>query len=99
MWCYPDGSALAPRLLARELERTRRRAGLRPIGWHVLRHTFASHLAMRGVPILTIKELCGHATITMTVRVGAGRQAPLVDRLDEAGADGRFREAGRGVVR
>lgn len=68
VWCYPDGTSLAPRLLARELERTRRRAGLRPIGWHVLRHTFASHLAMRGVPILTIRELCGHASVTMTLR-------------------------------
>jgi len=28
-----------------------KRAGLREIGWHVLRHTFASHLAMRGMPV------------------------------------------------
>ncbi len=27
-----------------------KRAGLRQIGWHVLRHSFASHLAMRGAP-------------------------------------------------
>lgn len=81
VWCYPDGSALAPRLLARELERTRRRAGLRPIGWHVLRHTFASHLAMRGVPILTIKELCGHATVTMTLRYAHLAPVALADAV------------------
>jgi integrase len=28
-------------------------------GWHILRHTFASHLAMRGVPLPAIKELMG----------------------------------------
>jgi integrase len=43
-------------------------AGLRKIGWHTLRHTFASHLAMRGVPLPAIKELMGHANITTTMR-------------------------------
>jgi len=43
-------------------------SGLRKIGWHTLRHTFASHLAMRGVPILAIKELLGHESITTTMR-------------------------------
>lgn len=40
----------------------------RLIGWHALRHSFASQLAMAGVPILTIKELMGHSTIQMTMR-------------------------------
>lgn len=35
---------------------------------HDLRHTFASHLAINGVPINTIRELLGHTTITMTLR-------------------------------
>lgn len=43
-------------------------AGLRNIGWHTLRHTFASQLAMRGVPMPAIKELMGHASITTTMR-------------------------------
>jgi site-specific recombinase XerD len=45
-----------------------RAAGLRQIGYHVLRHTFASHLVMRGVPIRTVQELLGHSTIEMTMR-------------------------------
>jgi site-specific recombinase XerD len=38
------------------------------IGWHDLRHTYGSHLAMRGVPLKVIQELMGHATIDMTMR-------------------------------
>jgi integrase len=38
------------------------------IGWHDPRHTYGSHLAMRGVPLKVIQELMGHATIDMTMR-------------------------------
>jgi integrase len=36
--------------------------------FHTLRHTFASWLAIQGTPILTIKELLGHKSLTMTER-------------------------------
>lgn len=45
-----------------------KRAKLRHIGWHALRHTFASHLVMRGAPIKAVQELLGHSTIEMTMR-------------------------------
>ncbi|RLA80206.1 MAG: site-specific integrase [Epsilonproteobacteria bacterium] len=35
---------------------------------HSLRHTFASHLAINGTPILTIKKLMNHTDIKMTLR-------------------------------
>ncbi len=44
------------------------RAGLGKVRIHDLRHTFCSHLAMKGVPIPTIQALAGHATIQMTMR-------------------------------
>jgi integrase len=46
-----------------------RLAGLPEKGrFHILRHTFCSRLAARNVPMLTIQELAGHASIETTMR-------------------------------
>ncbi len=45
-----------------------KRAGIRRIGWHTLRHTFASHLAMKGVSIQKIQTLLGHTDVKTTMR-------------------------------
>ena len=37
-----------------------------PIGFHGLRDTFASHLVMSGVPLLTVSKLLGHADTRTT---------------------------------
>jgi integrase len=50
------------------LWRACKRAELRRVGWHVLRHTFASHLVMRGVSLRAVQELLGHQDIKMTMR-------------------------------
>ena len=46
----------------------RKRVGLEDVNLHDLRHTFASRLVMRGVPLLTLSKLLGHASIQMTMR-------------------------------
>ena len=47
---------------------------------HTLRHTFASHLAIKGTPIFTIQKLMNHKDIKMTLRYAklapdSGREA------------------------
>jgi len=48
--------------------RASRRAKLSQDGVHILRHTFCSHLAMRGAPPRAIQELAGHRELGMTQR-------------------------------
>jgi len=45
-----------------------KKASLRTITCHTLRHTYASHLVMRGAPLKAIQELLGHANIQTTMR-------------------------------
>lgn len=59
-----------------------KKAGLRKITWHVLRHTFASHLAMKGVPLNTVQALLGHATISTTMRYAHVAPSTLRDAIN-----------------
>lgn len=68
VFCDAQGAPLTQGVMASQLERMCRLSGLRTIGWHVLRHTFASHLVMRGVAIRAVQELMGHASIVITQR-------------------------------
>ncbi len=58
------------------------KAGLSPIGWHALRHTFASQLVARNVPLPAVKELLGHSTIQMTMRYTHSAPAALREAVD-----------------
>jgi integrase len=63
-----------------------REAGIRDFRWHDLRHTFASRLRIRGVPLETIADLLGHKGLTMTRRyahLGPSQLHEAVSRLAE----------------
>ncbi len=72
VFCDEKGDYLEPGTFKAPLRRALRRAGIARseghVGWHDLRHTFASHLAMRAVSIKAVQELLGHANIEMTMR-------------------------------
>jgi integrase len=86
---YVFGAGAAP-LTAGETKWPLWRAGtnakLGRLGWHVLRHTFASHLVMRGVSLKAVQELLGHRDIKMTLRyahLAPGVKRDAVTTLDE----------------
>jgi integrase len=68
VFCTADGRMFHRNQTYAPLAHAIKRAGLQPFGWHTTRHTFASHLVMRGVPLKAVQELLGHSTILMTMR-------------------------------
>lgn len=63
-----EGRVFRKNLLGERMVKLCEKAKFRRIGWHTLRHTFASHLVMKGVPLPAVQMLLGHSTITMTMR-------------------------------
>ena len=63
-----SGTPLTPKVVSDHVRRAARRAKLAKVGVHVLRHTFCSHLAMRGAPARAIQELAGHRELGTTQR-------------------------------
>lgn len=59
---------ISPAVLRKQWEHARKKADLDHINWHDLRHTFASWMIQSGTPLHVLKELMGHASITMTMR-------------------------------
>ena len=66
------------------MRRVARRAQVKP-GVHILRHTFCSHLAMRGAPARAIQELAGHQDLTTTQRYMHLSPAALEAAIRSAG--------------
>ena len=64
-----NGEPVSENSLRSWMERAERAGGL-PVTGHIhqLRHTFCSHLAMRGAPAKAIQELAGHADLSTTMR-------------------------------
>lgn len=77
-----DGQPFDEKRLERRLTQACKAAGLRRVTWHVLRHTFASQLAMRGVPLNVVQTLLGHSSITTTMRYAHVAPSSLRTAID-----------------
>ncbi|EDM76675.1 Phage integrase [Plesiocystis pacifica SIR-1] len=85
VFAQSDGRPLAHNTIGRALTRAAEAAGIeRRITPHVLRHTFASHAVLAGVPIRIVQGWLGHADITMTMRyahLSPEGHGGMIDRL------------------
>jgi integrase len=87
--CLEDGSPLTQDVVGEYVRKAGRKAGVPASGAHRLRHTFCSHLAMRGAPARAIQELAGHQDLTTTQRYM---------HLSPAALDGAIRLLERGDI-
>jgi integrase len=71
--------------IRKRFHRALKEAGIEGFVFHDLRHTFASHLVMAGVDLMTVKEFLGHADIKMTMRyahLAPDYKRAAISRLD-----------------
>jgi len=66
--CTDNGASLTQKMVRNRVRWAERRAGLSHKGVHALRHTFCSHLAMRGATAKQVQELAGHENLSTTLR-------------------------------
>jgi integrase len=79
------GRRLDPSALRRRYERARDAAGLEPLRFHDLRHTYGSLLVAGGIDLPSVKAAMGHARITTTERYLHARPASeLAERFTHA---------------
>jgi integrase len=83
VFCGPAGDPIDDSALRRRYNAARDAAGLPPLPFHHLRHTFAT-LAIRGLDPATVQSLLGHSKITTTERYLHARPlTELAERMDE----------------
>ncbi len=99
--CDDDGGETDENLLQLWMKQATELAGLKPTrSLHILRHTFCSHLAMRGAPARAIQAAAGHASISTTERymhLSPAAEEGAIRLLDAARAEARERMADRGA--
>lgn len=82
------GNPMRPDAVSRTFHETATRLGLQPIRFHDLRHSAASLMLAQGVPLKTVSEALGHASIAITADVYAHVTPDLrreaADALDRA---------------
>jgi integrase len=77
---------LDPKRMPRNFKSILKKAGLKDIKFHSLRHTYATRLFEVGVPIKTVQALMGHSDITTTMNIYTHvmpeQKAKAVEKID-----------------
>jgi integrase len=83
-----DGVSTSKQTLTTWMTSAQKRAGLKVTGnKHQLRHTFCSHLAMKGATVIAIKELAGHRELGTTMKymhLSPSHTGDAIKLLDQA---------------
>ena len=91
MFCNILGRPLDGSALRRRFKRARDAAGLRPLRFHDLRHTYGSLLAAGGVDLVTIQAAMGHSALSTTSRYlharPASEQAAVFTQIFQTAAE------------
>ncbi|MCH6570108.1 MAG: site-specific integrase [Acidobacteria bacterium] len=67
-YIFSKGNGKAPVDIKSHFSKALKQSGIPHCNFHSLRHTFASHLCMSGVDLLTVRELMRHKSYAMTLR-------------------------------
>jgi hypothetical protein len=67
--------------LNRKIAKACKEAGIKRVTCHILRHSYASHLAMAGAPLVAIQALLGHSDIQTTMRYAHLSKSALIDAV------------------
>ena len=69
VWTWPDGSPLHPLIVSKTFGRLAARAGLPPLTFHSLRHSWATNALAARVNIKTVSTRLGHSSISVTLDI------------------------------
>jgi len=91
-WHPVVGGPLERSRLLKRYKAALRRAGVREVRFHDLRHTFGTRMAAAGVPLRTLQEWMGHRDFKTTLvyadyQPDAAREGELVERAFGAGSN------------